>query len=341
MKSKYVIAILCAFVIIISSVGTYASLQVKEDNEKDEGLIVTDLKNGVFSAKLGIGKNEDPIYSLNGNYQKEDKIVSCDGTVINGYKEGKFTGIFKGEYFEIKITVEEKPIIISGKLKLDKNKEDFNGEWYTDCKDGGGKDKTKCFDFVYPISYTMPDGSTITVETEDDWNGIKNWYESNPGVKEKTELQYPVDIIFEDDTIKTINNEKEMNGAYKYCWEKDTGWIKGTFQGMVDGKEIVIYQKDGIFTASLGIKGNKRPLLNLEGTYHRRGRSIIIQGREDNRFSGAFRGGNFIIRTQLRGEARAQIVYGLTRFDENYNSFTGIWSSRGLSSGNWISGSFN
>jgi len=190
----------------------------------------------------------------------------------------------------------------------------------------------------------MPDGSTISVENKDDWDEIKDWYVSNPDVEIKHKLQYPVDIKFEDGTIKTINDEKEMKSVYEYCKngkKSDIGWIKGTFQGVADGKEIVMYQKDGIFTAVLGIRGNKRPLLTLEGTYHRRGRSVIIQGLEDGRFSGRFRGNNFIIRTQLRGETRAQIIYGLTRFDENYNLFTGIWSGRGLSSGNWISGSFN
>jgi len=241
MKSKYVIAILCAFVIIISSVNTYASLQVKEENEKEGGLAATDLESGVFSAKLGVGKNKDPLFYLKGNFEKKDKIIYCNGIVICGDKEGEFTGIIKGEYFEIKITFEEKSKIMIGKLKLDKNKEDFKGEWYTDSKNEDSKDKTKCFDFVYPIYYTLPDGSTITVESEDDWDGIKNWYETNPGFKEKPELQYPVDIIFEDGTIKTINNEKEMKGVYEYCWKKDSGWIKGTFQGLkenIKGKNI-------------------------------------------------------------------------------------------------------
>ena len=235
MKSKYVIAILCAFVIIISSVGTYASLQVKEDNEKDEGLIVTDLKNGVFSAKLGIGKNEDPIYSLNGNYQKEDKIISCDGTVISGEQEGEFTGTFKGgkkSYFEITITIEGEPIDFKCTYKFEKNKDDFQGAW---CNGG----KEKCFDFVYPISYMMPDGTIITGNSEEEINQlIKDWYEAHPGEKEKPILQYPVDIKYKDGTIVTINNDEEMKAAYENCGDdKEWGWITGTFEGMQNSRE--------------------------------------------------------------------------------------------------------
>ena len=236
--------------IIFSSVGTYASWQVQEDKIKDNYITVLDLENGVFSAKIGKEKNEDPIYYLDGSYQVEDKIISCDGNIISGDEEGKFFCIFKGDYFELKIIFEEKPMIISGKYKFDKNKEDFQGAWFIDGKD-------ECFEFVYPITYIMPDGSTITVENEDDWDEIKNWYGVNPDVEEKPELQYPVDIIFQDGTIKTINNEEEMKSVYEYCNDKITGWITGTFQGMEDDdkeKNITyIFEKFPMFKKLLKI----------------------------------------------------------------------------------------
>lgn len=86
---------------------------------------------------------------------------------------------------------------------------------------GDDRGKGKCFDFVYPISFTMPDGITITVENKDDWGGIKAWYDANPDVKERPQLQYPVNIIFKDGTIKTINNEEELKSAYEECGDKD------------------------------------------------------------------------------------------------------------------------
>ena len=343
MKIKHSITLLCVFVIIISSVGTFASTQTQQNKKKNKGIGVITQKDGFFTAELGVGKNEEPIYILKGSYQEKDKIILCDGTVICKDEKGKFNGIFKGEYFELKIIFEETSFFITGKYKFDKNKDDFKGRWIKDGQDGI-IEKNKCFEFLYPITYIMPDDSTITVENKDDWYKIKDWYASNPDAKEKPKLQYPVDIKFADGNIKTINNEKEMKRAYDYCQNTkndEVGWIKGTFQGMSEDEEIVIYQKDGIFTCELGIKGNERSFLNLEGNFHRRNRIIMVQGREDNRFSGAFIGANFIIITQLRGETRAQILYGLTRFDENYNSFNGIiWSSGSLGSVNRISGSF-
>ena len=95
----------------------------------------------------------------------------------------------------------------------------------------------------------------------------------------------------------------------------------------------------GFFEANLGKRGNERPFLNLQGTYHYRGRILIVQGTEDNRFYGLFRGNTFIIRIQIRG--RAQTIVGQCRFDENHEAFTGLWGSRILQTRGWIEGSFN
>ena len=93
------------------------------------------------------------------------------------------------------------------------------------------------------------------------------------------------------------------------------------------------------FQASFGLRRNGRPMLDLQGAYHNRGGIIIVQGREDNSFSGIFRGNVFMIRTQLRG--RTQTIFGQCRFDENHNSFSGTWNSRILQSRGWITGTFN
>jgi hypothetical protein len=91
------------------------------------------------------------------------------------------------------------------------------------------------------------------------------------------------------------------------------------------------------FEASLEIIRNERPIINLQGSYHYRGRFIIVQGSEDNRFSGIFIGNMFIIRTQLNG--RIQTIFGQYRYSED-NSFTGIWSVRFLQNRGWIEGIF-
>ena len=82
----------------------------------------------------------------------------------------------------------------------------------------------ECFELVFPISYTMPDGSTIVVEDEDDYMAIRNWYVENEGYdEEKPQLEYPVNIVYgteEGEETVTINSEEEMEAAKRECWEE-------------------------------------------------------------------------------------------------------------------------
>ena len=96
------------------------------------------------------------------------------------------------------------------------NEEEMRGI-YSRC--GGGRDDEdrECFNLVLPVSYTMPDGSTITVENEEDWISIRDWYEANPESEEKPELQFPVNVEFDDETI-TVNSAEELRELTQECW---------------------------------------------------------------------------------------------------------------------------
>ena len=96
------------------------------------------------------------------------------------------------------------------------NEEEMRGI-YSRC--GGGRDDEdrECFNLVLPVSYTMPDGSTITVENEEDWTAIRDWYEANPESEEKPELQFPVNVEFDDETI-TVNSAEELRELTQECW---------------------------------------------------------------------------------------------------------------------------
>ena len=86
-------------------------------------------------------------------------------------------------------------------------------------RNGNDKEDWKCFDLVFPLTFEMPDGSTITVnnDDEDSWSDIKAWYELNPESEEKPNLQFPVVIFFEEESI-TINSDLELRDAYLECW---------------------------------------------------------------------------------------------------------------------------
>ena len=94
-----------------------------------------------------------------------------------------------------------------------------------------------CFELVYPVTYVLPDGSTIEISDEEDeagWESLKSWYEANPESEERPSLQYPVDIVYEseeseDGETVTINSEDEMMVAkeeFRELWVEED-WEEG------------------------------------------------------------------------------------------------------------------
>jgi hypothetical protein len=82
-----------------------------------------------------------------------------------------------------------------------------------------GCDRIECFDFVYPITVIMPDGTTVSGESRQALRqAIRIWYQANGGPYERPELQFPLDIIFEaDQSVLTVNSVEELRAAYQSC----------------------------------------------------------------------------------------------------------------------------
>ena len=97
---------------------------------------------------------------------------------------------------------------------------EISGEYF-ERKD---RDDWRCFYMVFPVTFIMPDGSSITVESDDEsgWSELKSWYESNDAYDSRPNIQYPVDIVFdseEGEINETINNDEDMNLAIEQCKE--------------------------------------------------------------------------------------------------------------------------
>ena len=75
----------------------------------------------------------------------------------------------------------------------------------------------KCFQIIYPISLTFPDGSEITINNDEDWDEIDLWYEENKDSDEDPEIVYPFDVILDDDKVVTITNEEDFKELKDYC----------------------------------------------------------------------------------------------------------------------------
>ncbi len=109
------------------------------------------------------------------------------------------------------------------------------------------EEKDECFELVFPLSYTMPDGSTITGNDKEEIElAFKAWYEAHPDSKEEASLQYPVEVIFEGkDQSLSVNNDEEMEQAKKDCgkdWEEKDDCFELVFPvsyAMPDGSTIM------------------------------------------------------------------------------------------------------
>ena len=90
-------------------------------------------------------------------------------------------------------------------------------------RDRGDKDGFKCFELILPVTFVMPDVSSITVEDESGYMAVRAWYGNNSDSKEKPTLQYPVNIIYRDGDTQSINNDEEMGSTKVDCrkWDDD------------------------------------------------------------------------------------------------------------------------
>ncbi len=74
-----------------------------------------------------------------------------------------------------------------------------------------------CFDLILPVSFTMPDGSALSIENDSSWYLIKEWYQENPDAEGRPEIVLPVEVAQENGDIVTINTQEELEGLKEAC----------------------------------------------------------------------------------------------------------------------------
>lgn len=91
------------------------------------------------------------------------------------------------------------------------------GKLLKDLKEKRIRKRYKCFQFVFPIDFIMPDTTSITLNSKDEWIMIKDWYVANKGVKKRPELVFPVDITIEDGTLQTLIDKGDLRRMKDSC----------------------------------------------------------------------------------------------------------------------------
>ena len=87
-------------------------------------------------------------------------------------------------------------------------------------------DDELCFDFVFPITVVLPDGTQETGNSlEELETAVDNWYDQNPNSDEDPTLVYPVEAVLEDGTSVSVSSDDELMDLLESCeWDDDLGW---------------------------------------------------------------------------------------------------------------------
>jgi hypothetical protein len=114
-----------------------------------------------------------------------------------------------------------KVAIVTDNVAREENKSDvfFNieGRPLKDDRAKFKKRRQKCFEFVFPIDFLMPDNTTITLTEKADWALIRAWYETNLHTTKRAEIVFPLNISLEDETLQTLLEIDELKEVKNSC----------------------------------------------------------------------------------------------------------------------------
>lgn len=91
------------------------------------------------------------------------------------------------------------------------NEEEMNSA-REDCRELEFDGVDECYEYSYPITYILPDNSTVEIASSDDenaWGLIRRFYEENPEAEGEPILQFPIEIIFQGDMVFVFETNAE------------------------------------------------------------------------------------------------------------------------------------
>jgi hypothetical protein len=111
--------------------------------------------------------------------------------------------------------------VLAGALFLSCGKEGVNDDAVlneTDLKiEAGDLSGVPCVVLVYPITYIMPDRTTLTRGSAEEMTAaLTRWYNAHPDVRKTHVLQFPVDILFRGKAV-TLASQQQMQRVRTAC----------------------------------------------------------------------------------------------------------------------------
>lgn len=96
----------------------------------------------------------------------------------------------------------------------------------------------KCFDFIYPVTYMLPDRTRMMFNSREEINiRMNEWHKMHPDFNGRAMMVFPVEIVYPDGTVKVINNQQELEMAKKACDKVDKDNNDGRDDKNTDDKD--------------------------------------------------------------------------------------------------------
>lgn len=75
-----------------------------------------------------------------------------------------------------------------------------------------------CFNLVYPLTLTFPDGTTTTVDDREEMRiAFRDWRIANPNAGARPVLTYPYEVELQDGTVLTISSDEDRVDLRETC----------------------------------------------------------------------------------------------------------------------------
>jgi len=202
----YVIVLILGIILTSCNAEELSLDSIENIFKKDKGLSKFSDDDQLINA-ISESNNKEIIYS--------EKLPVISRSILeNDYSTMEISTVLEDPDLGFEINMND---IIETKFSF-KNKTFF-------AKDGreliSKKYKKNKFKFVFPISFIMPDNSTITVINNKVLKSkLKAWHYANPNSREKGKIVFPVQLAFGDKIVK-INSEEEMKALHQNLKKKN------------------------------------------------------------------------------------------------------------------------
>ncbi|MCW5921844.1 MAG: hypothetical protein KIS77_05830 [Saprospiraceae bacterium] len=82
----------------------------------------------------------------------------------------------------------------------------------------GGLGRLGCYELLFPVEFTLPDGSTAAANSYDDMKlALRAWFHANGPVRFAPSLVFPISVLSEEGDLIAFNNDNEFRRLRADC----------------------------------------------------------------------------------------------------------------------------